>query len=53
MPAALARHDALLRRAIQADGGRVFKSMGDQFCAAFATAPDALAAALVRRSNVR
>src|SRR3989454_12654008 len=43
---ALARHDALLRQAIELHRGHVFKTMGDQFCAAFATAPDALAAAL-------
>jgi len=46
MAAALARHDALLRAAIEAHGGYVFKVMGDAFCAAFATAPDAAAAAL-------
>jgi predicted ATPase/class 3 adenylate cyclase len=46
MRAALARHDALLRHAIGTYGGRVFKSMGDAFCAAFATAPEALVAAL-------
>jgi predicted ATPase/class 3 adenylate cyclase len=47
MRAALARHDALLRDAIERHGGAVFKTWGDAFCAAFATAPDALAAALV------
>jgi predicted ATPase/DNA-binding SARP family transcriptional activator len=46
MQAALARHDALLRQAIEARAGWVFKTLGDQFCAAFATAPDALAAAV-------
>src|SRR5262247_1694 len=46
MRAALARHDALLRQAIEAHGGFVFKTIGDAFCAAFATAPDAVAAAL-------
>jgi class 3 adenylate cyclase/tetratricopeptide (TPR) repeat protein len=45
MPAALARHDALVRRAIEEHGGTVFKTVGDAFCAAFRTAPDALAAA--------
>src|SRR5262245_19678081 len=45
MRAALARHDALLRGAIESHGGVVFKTWGDAFCAAFATAPDALAAA--------
>jgi predicted ATPase/class 3 adenylate cyclase len=53
MRAALARHDELLREAITAAGGHVFKTMGDQFCAAFAMAPEALAAALaVQRALV-
>jgi predicted ATPase/class 3 adenylate cyclase len=47
MRAALARHDLLLREAIEAHDGHVFKTMGDQFCAAFAAAPEALTAALV------
>jgi predicted ATPase/class 3 adenylate cyclase len=46
MQAALARHDALLHQAFQVHSGVVFKTFGDQFCAAFATVPDALAAAL-------
>jgi predicted ATPase/class 3 adenylate cyclase len=46
MRAALAAHDTLLRETIRARGGRIFKTWGDQFCAAFATAPDALAGAL-------
>jgi predicted ATPase/class 3 adenylate cyclase len=46
MAVALARHDALLRGAVEACGGRVFKTVGDAFCAAFADAPGALAAAL-------
>jgi len=46
MPAALARHDALLRALITAHRGHVFKTVGDAFCAAFPTAPDALAAAV-------
>jgi predicted ATPase/class 3 adenylate cyclase len=45
MPAALRRHDELICNAIEANGGHVFKSMGDAFCAAFWRAPDALAAA--------
>ncbi len=45
MPAALRRHDKLIRSAIEANGGHVFKTMGDAFCAAFWRAPDALAAA--------
>ncbi|MBI3977330.1 MAG: adenylate/guanylate cyclase domain-containing protein, partial [Chloroflexi bacterium] len=46
MGAALARHDALLRQAMEAHGGFVFKSVGDAFCVAFASAPVALEAAL-------
>jgi class 3 adenylate cyclase len=42
MSAALARHDAVLRAAIEAHGGYVFKVVGDAFCAAFATAPAVL-----------
>jgi class 3 adenylate cyclase len=44
MSVALARHDVLLRAAIEAHGGRVFKTVGDAFCAAFAEARDAIAA---------
>jgi class 3 adenylate cyclase len=46
MGPALARHDRLLREAIAAHGGVVFKTIGDAVCAAFATAPAAVAAAL-------
>jgi predicted ATPase/class 3 adenylate cyclase len=46
MGLALARHDALLRQAIEQHGGYVFKTIGDAFCAAFATAPEAVAASL-------
>ncbi len=46
MGAAIARHDALLRQAIEANSGYVFKTVGDAFCAAFATSPRALAAAV-------
>ena len=45
MRTALARHDFLLRDAIEANGGVVFKTVGDAFCAAFVAASDALAAA--------
>src|SRR6266536_2267634 len=47
MRLALARHDALLRAAIETNGGNVFKTVGDAFCAAFPTAPQALEAALI------
>ena len=47
MPAALARHDAILGDAIEAHGGIVFKRGGDAFFAVFTNAPAALQAALV------
>jgi predicted ATPase/class 3 adenylate cyclase len=46
MSAALARHDRLLREAIEAHAGHVFNKGGDAFCAAFASAADALASAV-------
>jgi len=46
MRTALARHDAILRKEIERRGGYVVKLRGDGFHAAFATASDALAAAL-------
>src|SRR5207249_7409043 len=46
MRTALARHDAILRSSIEANEGYVFKTVGDAFCAAFLTAPEALAAAI-------
>ena len=46
MQAALARHDALLRTVIEANGGYVFKTVGDAFCAAFPIPHQALSAAL-------
>src|SRR5262249_40419898 len=46
MQLALGRHDALLRAAIATKSGHVFKTVGDAFCAAFASPCDALLAAL-------
>ena len=46
MELALERHDELMHGAIQAHSGYVFKTIGDAFCAAFATTSDAIAAAL-------
>ena len=46
MRPALARHDGLLRDCIEQNGGFVFKTVGDAFCAAFPTANEALQAAL-------
>ena len=46
MKSAVARHEEIIRTAIEAHGGYVFKTVGDAFCAAFGTAPDALEATL-------
>src|SRR5262245_6255279 len=46
MRLALARHDVILREGIERHNGHVFKTVGDAFCAAFTTAPDALNAVL-------
>src|SRR5205085_7656661 len=52
MRLALARHDSLLRGAIEANGGVVFKTVGDAFCSAFATAPQAIDAALIGQQHL-
>src|SRR5882724_5717151 len=52
MRLSLARHDTLLRAAIETNGGVVFKTMGDAFCAAFSTAPQALEAALMAQQSL-
>ena len=46
MKAAVERHDALLRQAIEANGGVVFRTEGDAFRAVFHTAPEAARAAV-------
>jgi class 3 adenylate cyclase len=46
MQDALTRHDEILRAAVEASGGHVFKMVGDACCAAFATAREALGASL-------
>jgi class 3 adenylate cyclase/tetratricopeptide (TPR) repeat protein len=46
MGAAIARHEALLRAVITATGGVVFKTVGDAIYAAFASALDAVQAAV-------
>src|SRR5688572_19240340 len=52
MSEALARHDEILREAIEGRGGYVFKPVGDGFCCAFPTAPHALEAAIVAQRAV-
>ena len=46
MKPALNRHDEILDAAIKSNGGYVFKKMGDAYCAAFRTAPEAVRAAI-------
>ncbi len=46
MQGALARHDQILREAIEGNDGHVVKTTGDGFHAAFATAADAVLAAV-------
>ena len=46
MLAAVQRHDAIGRAAMDAHGGYVFKTVGDAFCVAFARTDAAVAAAL-------
>ena len=46
MKAGLQRHDLILHAAIEANGGYVFKTVGDAFCAAFSSPHHALNAAL-------
>ena len=53
MRVALARHDELLRELVESNNGAVFKMVGDACCAAFASAPDALAAAVAAQRALR
>src|SRR5690348_6148048 len=46
MPERLRRHDELLRAAIERSDGFVFKTVGDEFCAAFPSPDLAIAAAV-------
>jgi predicted ATPase/class 3 adenylate cyclase len=46
MDAAVKRHDAIVRGAIESHGGYVFKTVGDAFCASFTRASDAVLAAV-------
>src|SRR5262245_12061029 len=52
MKTSLARHDSLLREAIESRGGYVFKTVGDAFCAAFAEPGEALEAALAAQRRL-
>jgi predicted ATPase/class 3 adenylate cyclase/DNA-binding CsgD family transcriptional regulator len=46
MSLALARHDSILREAVESHQGVIFKTVGDSSHAVFGSAPDALAAAM-------
>jgi predicted ATPase/class 3 adenylate cyclase len=46
MGPALRRHDEIMRQSIAEEGGVVFKTIGDAFCAAFCSATEALNAAV-------
>jgi predicted ATPase/class 3 adenylate cyclase len=52
MGEALRRHDELIRSAIEANGGHVFKTVGDAFFAVFARPSDAVAAAAAAQRSM-
>ena len=52
MGVALARHDEIVRSAIESHGGYVFSTHGDEFAAAFERAGDAVAAALAAQREL-
>ncbi len=53
MRAALAIHDTLLQREIESHGGYVFKTVGDAFCAAFASTTAAVETAVAIHLGLR
>lgn len=53
MSYALRRHDKLIRSAVKKYGGYIFKTVGDAFCVAFDSAPDAVAAALEAQRAIK
>jgi predicted ATPase/class 3 adenylate cyclase len=53
MQGAVARHDSILREAVEAHGGFVFATTGDGMGAAFSRAGDAVAAALTAQRDLR
>lgn len=52
MGASLAKHDQIVRSAIEQNGGYIFKTLGDAFCAAFSTPAEALRAASSSQRNL-
>lgn len=53
MEAAVELQDRILREAIEANGGRVFRTVGDGLCASFPRASSAVAAALQAQRRIR
>src|SRR5215210_2426 len=53
MKSALHRHDSILRDAVVANQGYVFKTVGDACCAAFQTATQAIGGALQAQQALR
>src|SRR5215469_7445933 len=52
MQEAVRRHDEIMRATIEAHGGYVFKTVGDEFCAVFSRADDAVNAALAAQRAI-
>jgi predicted ATPase/class 3 adenylate cyclase len=52
MRVALARHDSILRGVIEGQGGTVFKTVGDSFCAVFPAVHDAVQAAATAQHQI-
>jgi predicted ATPase/class 3 adenylate cyclase len=53
MPVLLARHHQLLHQSIQSNHGFIFQIIGDAFCAAFPTVPDAFNAAIMAQRSLQ
>ena len=53
MKAAMAKHDAILRAAIESNNGHVIKTTGDGFHAVFSTALDAVRSSLSLQTQLR
>ena len=52
MKVALQRHHAILQEAIESNDGEVFQIIGDAFCAAFASPPSAISAAVTAQREL-
>ena len=52
MESAVRQHDAIMRDAIESNGGAVFKTIGDAFCAVFARPDEAVSAALAAQQRL-